>query len=229
MLPDVDVFPVDGKSNVIATARTLVQWVVENFWCVTDRDFDDPRHLADLSAVHCHYELTDLEAMLIHYGVLSDLIMHIGSSAKIEKWGGPEKVVNDLVILVEPVSALRESSRLNGWGLPFDDVSLTAKIDKSSLTLNLNSYCRALISKSSAPPTFQTVLEAALKGPSATDVYRGKDVITAISVALRKCVGTLPMAAADPDHVAAQVRGSAGLALSRSKWLEALRENLGLS
>lgn len=226
LLDDVDVFHVDGKKNVISVARSLTGWSIEDFVCVSDPDFDDPDEVRDLDHVHHPYHANDLEALLIKLDVLATLLEHIGSASKLAALHGAPRLVEILINATSPVTALRENNSNLKWGIPFDDVPLAEKIDKSNLALRTDSYMRALINRMESPPPFESLCFAVQSGPSSKSVYRGKDVMAFAGVALRKLAGNLQQAATDPDHLSAQLRSSGGYALSRCVWFIELKARL---
>jgi len=223
-LTGIDIFPADGKPNAIETARTLLSWQVENFVCVTDRDFDDPKDTADLGSVYYPYGGRDLEAMLIDLGVLGLVLEHQGSETKIATCGGVDALVQEIKCCVRPVTALRAHNARFGWGLCFDGVSLASKVEKD-LTLKVVGYCSALVHVSNAKVSVAEVREVAEKWDGA-DQHRGKDVVAVAGVAQRKRAGTLSLAATDETVLTGQLHSSCGLALARSAWLKGLLDHL---
>lgn len=103
------------------------------------------------SSIH-PYENADLEAMLAISKTGVDLISELGSSDKIEKFGGEAAVISRILELVAPVTRLRRASIENDWRLAFDAVDLSAKIDKKRMKLKLQSYCISLHRESRRSP-----------------------------------------------------------------------------
>lgn len=237
-LEGVQFFPAAGRENALRTARDLLKVGVTRFLCVTDLDFDDPREFADLGNHHLVYEGTDLESMLVSLGVLALVLEHTGSSAKIGALGGADAVVAILIGLIGPISRLRACNREFAWGIAFDRVEIDRYIEnKSGLTFRTREYILALLRNSAAGvaeaggdagelPSLE-VLTALSQGDGPAP-FRGKDVIVAAGVALRRTVGTLPKAACDEGVLCGQVRSSSGLALSRSGWLKNLRRRISV-
>lgn len=224
-LPGVEIFPADGKPNVIDAARTLQSWAVERFLCVTDPDFDSAEEIEDISSVHHPYRGRDLEAMLIAMGVLATVLEHQGSARKIAALGGPDALIHELKTCVAPVTALRRKNASEGWGLAFDKVDMAGKIDRDRLRLRSANYCAALLQASTSTISSSAVLAEAEHAENLAD-YRGKDVMVAAGVALRKRAGTLPQAATVESILSAQLRSSCGLALSKSEWLAELLQRV---
>lgn len=225
-LPGVEIFPADGKQRVVDAARTLISWKIEKFICITDNDFDDPELLSDLDHVHHPYDGTDLESMLIGLGVLASLLEHVGSLPKLSAIGGASNLVAILIKSVRPLTSLRVANAKNGWGLPFDEVQVADKIDKKTLEMNVASYCSALRNKMDDPIDQSILLQTAQALHANPKIFRGKDVVAAAGVALRKRAGALQQAASDPDYLCAQLHSSSGLALTQSDWYVKLKHRI---
>ncbi len=220
-LDGFDIFPGDGKTNVISCCRALLNWQIERFICVVDRDFNWRDH-EDTDRACYPYLLRDLESMLISLGVLALILDHQGSAEKLSATGGPHKLVRRLVELVEPVSRLRAANAREGWGIRFDEVSLGSKIDAKNLTLKVPNYCVALAATTSGVDA-ATLIDASTASVDDEFGPRGKDVLVATGVALRRCAGSLQHQATTEPIISAQLRSSCGLALSQSDWLHELR------
>ncbi|MEQ8837787.1 MAG: hypothetical protein RID07_13360, partial [Lacipirellulaceae bacterium] len=98
-LPDVAIFPADGRRNVVRATETLRASSVCGIRGLIDADFEA---IPDEGWV-LTYEARDLEGMLIRLGVLSNLLEHAGSSEKIATEGGAETVVGRLVTTASTV------------------------------------------------------------------------------------------------------------------------------
>lgn len=228
VLPGIDIFPADGKRNAIDACVRLVNWNLARFACVVDEDLYDQAVPRELLARYYPYLEADLEAMLISIGVLEELLVHIGSVAKLQACGGAGGLIETVCVNVAAVTSLRQQNAIQGWGLNFDDVDLASKIDKRSLELQLNSYCMALLraSSSQTSATQALLLEAAGRTPTGPYRFRGKDVVAIVGVALRAKAGSLPHTATAEKLLCANLRSSAGLRLSQSEWLRGLCERL---
>ncbi len=224
-LQAVDIFPADGKINVLRAVRTLVSWGVKDVIGVFDRDYDDLADVSDIKDFIYPYDNRDLEMMLIGLGVLKLVIEHQGSTTKIRACGGADALIEKVLSAASIVSAIRSASRQAQWGLRFDAVDLSKKVDAKSLLLNSESYCNALLSASQTNAGL-----AALKSVAFADVDdlgpRGKDVLAVVGVALRKVAGSLPQAAASESVMVGQLHSSAGLKLSTSVWLKNLLDRV---
>lgn len=226
LLPDVEIIPADGKNNLISAAHSLMDWGVMGVVGIIDADFDDRKDMKDLSGMIVAYDMRDLEMMLISLGVLEIVLEHQGSASKIESLGGSKALAERLVSAAHPVSALRSVNRVKKFGIAFDGVGIAKKVDPKSLSLKIDSYCRALIETSDVSlglSELKSLIESYVddgRGP------RGKDVLEFASVALRKVAGTRKLEAVAVDSLVSQLHSSCGLSLSESEWLGNLRERL---
>lgn len=136
-------------------------------------------------------------------------------------------MVNRLQSCVAPVTRLRLRNASENWGLAFDEVDLSTKIDQRDLTLKKLAYCSA-IQRSSRGNIEFAIISATADDAALDDGLgaRGKDVIAAAGVALRRVAGNLQLAATSESVLSAQVHSSSGLALANSEWLANLRAKL---
>jgi hypothetical protein len=227
-LPGVEIFPVDGKANVVEAARALIKSNLDGFLCVTDNDFDHKGDLIDIDQFHYPYDQRDLESMLIRLGVLAQVIEHLGSKEKLAKLGGAEKLVAIIEAEVAPVSNLRKANVNQAWGLAFDQVDLASKVDKETLKLRVSSYCAALVQASSTQLKSIELSRIAAQRFQDELGHRGKDVVAVAGTALRKKAGNQQQAVCVEQVLTAHLRSSCGFALSKSSWLAGLLRRLGL-
>ncbi|TDD58016.1 hypothetical protein E1263_20890 [Kribbella antibiotica] len=223
---DVSIFPANGRKNAITTAKTLLHWGFTDFVCVTDHDFDQPVAVADIAEVHYPYDRRDLESMLVTLGVLAAVLDHQGSQTKIATLGGSGALVQRIEEQVEPVTRLRAHNAQQNLGLAFDEVDLANKVDRTFLSLAVESYCAALVNASEAPISAKDALRITDAPYENLLGHAGKDTIAVAGVSLRKLAGTLEKAATAEPQLSAQVRSSAGLALAQSDWLRGLLHRL---
>lgn len=218
------VFPVGSRGIVLQTAAELMTLGTMAFIAVIDLDFTPPPSGVDWDFVLHPYEERDLESMLIRLGALHRLLRYKGSSSKIALYGGIDALVGQLLEVVRPITRLRFENARRSLGLCFDAVRLEDKIDAKTLELRLDSYCAALAAASEVPA-------APLKAIAAEEVTdvgapRGKDVIAAASVALRRVGGSLPKAACEPEILGADLLAASSLLLRDSQWFSTLRKRL---
>jgi hypothetical protein len=229
----VSLFSATGRSAAISESKALGKFEKINFRCVVDRDFDHEISRLQQEGFPVHpYENADLEAMLAVSRVAVDLLNELGSSEKIAARGGAEAVVARLREEVRPVTLLRRANVENGWGIIFDEVDLTSKIDKQTVTLKTQSYCAALDGTSDSSPGQKTLLqfasgEIAVASPRGSAPYfRGRDFLSFLSVALTSYCGTRRPQAVGWDSLESQLRLAGDGFLRASTWLEELSQLL---
>jgi hypothetical protein len=225
-LPDVQIFPADGKGNALRAIRQLVAWGFSNVVAVVDRDFDDPTETDDIGVALHPYDTRDLEGMLIQLGVLAMVLDHQASATKLTAFGGSEALVEKLKDLLQPVSVLRSRNTADNLVLCFSKVDVSNQVDSKSLELRLAAYCKALLANSETSADLESLM--AFSAGELLDGLgpRGKDVVAAGGVALRKVVGNLAVAATKEAVLTAQLHSSSGLMLAESGWLASLRRKL---
>lgn len=237
---DIAYFPANTRSLALEAAETLEKWGESSFACVVDRDFDDAvteieKHL---SSVH-PYENADMEAMLSVSQAGIDLLLEIGSSEKIGKMGGVEKVALQLMSLLRPVTRLRRANVENGWGLAFDKVDLASKVDKKTMTLKVRPYCSAIFDKSESSPNVSVLVEYAsgvqeLSGEPACPrgshpYFRGRDFLLVLGVALCGYCGTKRAQSVTQDSLESSLRLAGAEELRTSQWGKDLLRLIGVS
>lgn len=226
---DIVYFPATTRSLALEAAEKLEEWRQANFACVVDRDFDVAVEEAEqrLHSVH-PYENADMEAMLAVSKAGIDLLLEIGSSDKIDKLGGVREVALRLMAILEPVTRLRRSNAENRWGLAFDKVDLSGKIDKKSMALKLRPYCTALHEKSSASPGVAVLMEYAdgTRSLSREPVcprgskpyFRGRDFLAILGVALCGYCGTKRAQSVTQENLESALRLAGAHEIRASHW-----------
>lgn len=217
------IFAADGKCNALRAASALQDWGLRGVRVVVDADFDEAASVHYPPGVF-FYEKRDLEGMLISLGVLGVVLEHQGSAAKIRKAGGATALVEQLLQTAMLVAEIRWASARGSWGLRFDSVDLSSKVDRRTLRLDLNRYAAALVQASDTAASIDDVLGAVSGGNLDGRGPRGRDAVALAGLALRSKVGSLPVAAAGEEVLSGQVRSSAAFMLESSAWLMALRD-----
>lgn len=222
VLPGVSIFPAGNRRVALDESHLLHQRGTTRWACIVDLDFDDEVASYDLGG-HLHpYVGADLEAMLVMLGVLHDLIEHLGSEDKIAREGGIDAVVNQACKTIFGIACLRKENAANGWGLPFDTVPIEGKIDLRTLQFNVRGYCTALRPRT-AIVDLQTLIEIATQEQGDEFHFSGKDVVAAVSVALRRRVGSLKKEQVNVEVLEASLRAASAWRLSTADWLSQLK------
>ncbi|MFI7657095.1 hypothetical protein ACIBX9_30990 [Streptomyces albidoflavus] len=237
---DIAYFPASTRSLALEAAEKLEKWKQSNFACVVDRDFDAEVEEAEkrLRSVH-PYENADMEAMLAVSKAGVDLLLEIGSSDKIGNMGGVQNVALRLMAILEPVTRLRRANAENRWGLPFDKVELSGKIDKKSMTLKLRPYCTALHEKSDASPGVAALIEYAdgTRSLSREPVcprgskpyFRGRDFLVVLGVALCGYCGTKRAQSVTQENLESALRLAGAHEIRISDWGRDLLQLVGVA
>lgn len=217
------IFVADGKGNALRAVNALHNWGISGVRAVVDADFDEASSVQYPPGV-LFYEKRDLEGMLISFGVLGIVLEHQGSAAKIRKAGGATDLVERLIQAAMAVAEIRWANARESWGLRFDSVDLSSKVDRRTLRLNLNGYVAALVQASDTIASIDDVLGAVSGGNLDGRGPRGRDAVAIAGVALRSKVGSLPVAAVGEEVLSGQLRSSAAFMLETSTWMMALRD-----
>lgn len=210
-------FVASGRVQVLQTAERLVSLNIDRAACVIDRDFD---HAVEEAELRGHpvlaYEGADLEGMLLTSPAAIRLVEELSSDEKLKLYGGAVALLSSVRSRAEPISRLRHANAIHSWGVAFDRVDVTNKIDRTTLQLSLSSLCAALASTASHTVSRMQLEQTAESGHlpicSATDVtlVRGRDWLAFVSVALRKTVAGLPKEGTRVDILEAALRAAVG-------------------
>ncbi|MFE0854932.1 MULTISPECIES: hypothetical protein [Streptomyces] len=225
----------------LEAAEKLEEWAQGKFACVVDRDFDDEVAMAEqrLRSIH-PYENADMEAMLAVSKAGVDLLLEIGSCDKMDKLGGVQKVTLQLMAILEPITRLRRANAENRWGLAFDKVDLSSKIDRKTMTLKIRPYCNALHEKSSDSPdvpTLQELVDHALGVRPLTcepvcprgskPYFRGRDFLLILGVALCGYCGTKRAQSVTQENLESALRLAGAHEIRISQWGRELLQLIG--
>lgn len=224
VLANVQIFAAGGREPALLASQQLKAWNLKEWAVVVDNDFDlgGPR-AQGLGHRFFPYLEADLEAMLIVLGALDVLLNHLGSQEKLKRLGGSATLRQTVCVNVQVVTALRQASAANRWGLDFEATDLASKIDRTTLEVRVEPYCRALLSKSDSDATMANLLTAAEKPPTGDHLFRGRDAVALAGVALRVLAGSLAHMPTKVDVLCSSLRNGAGLRLSSSQWLQDLQ------
>jgi 5S rRNA maturation endonuclease (ribonuclease M5) len=237
---DIVYFPANTRSLALEAAEKLEEWRQLNFACVVDRDFDVEVEEAEkrLHSVH-PYENADMEAMLAVSKAGIDLLLEIGSSDKIDKLGGVQEVIIRLMEILEPVTRLRRANAENQWGLAFDKVDLSGKIDKKSMVLKLRPYCTALHEKSEASPGVAALVQYAdgtqplsqepVCPRGSRPYFRGRDFLVVLGAALCGYCGTKRAQSVTQENLEGSLRLAGAQEIRISDWGRDLLQRIGVT
>ncbi|MEV4744816.1 hypothetical protein AB0K21_00430 [Streptosporangium sp. NPDC049248] len=230
-------FPASTRSIALDAAKTLHEWRFARWACVVDRDFDDEVAGLERLGIPLHpYENADLEAMLSVTDAYTNFLSEFASAEKLEKWGGASAVMRAVHDAVAPITILRRANVENSWGLKFDDIDLSSKIDNRNLKLKVQPYCDALSGTVGNSPNQATLLEYAngsrelVQEPicprGSTPYFRGKDFLCITGVALRSAIGSHKKEVTAADYLSRSLRLAGSGVIADSSWGRELIENL---
>ncbi|MBY9074432.1 hypothetical protein K1X13_06340 [Nocardioides sp. WL0053] len=222
------ILDVAGRVNVLNLSEKMLVLGESRFVSVFDRDFCTDHYRED--GPYLPYDANDLESMLVEMGLLGDLLRVKGQEEKIKKHGGIDVVLGKLKDCVVPVSRLRRRNEAARWGLDFDSADLTKFITQTSLELEIDRYCSSLYNDrirngDGNHPSLQQIKQAAKESDEQLH-YRGKDLLSAASVALRNYIGSLNKAQADVDGLIDSLYMAGKHALGSSDWADRLSARL---
>lgn len=226
--------PAGSRSIVLSTALDLQATNLKRVVCLVDRDFDDTvaEHAVGTSSL-CVYDQADLEGMLWFTPALDNCVMELASTEKLSAFGGVTKLRNEAHRTMLPVQRLRRANALYGWGIKFDAVDFTKRIERKTLTLNISAFCDSI--RPPDGPSKRDLVAAAtdfeLPECQATGrgLARGGDLLSFLAVALRSAVGSQNSKACTEDQMANHLRLSASADLLRSTpWYTDISKALSL-
>lgn len=229
------IIPIGPRHEVLDVLKQAVELNLGPVVAVVDRDFDDClEDLGDLPVVA--FDGADLESSLWDSEVFEGALEVLGSAAKVDALGGPVAVKRMVDELITPVQRLRAFNGRLGVGLPFDAIDLRRRIKATDLSFNVDAYCDSLRREHSEGQEIdrRQLIEVARTGemPVCSDtglpLYRGKDRLAALGVALQRLAGNLTHAQAAADNVARTFyMGARSEILDRAAWMVRLRAHLG--
>lgn len=232
----IEVYVAGTRSTVLDAARDIDRLHIDRAACVVDRDFDDLVGIAESQGLPiASYDNADLEAMLWCSLTLEDLVHEIGSEEKISQLGGVSALRRQTFEVLRPLSKLRRANALHGWGLSFEDLNLSAKLDLRTLTLGVQPLCDSVwhpelgVDKSVLYQTAEAHSEPLVCPQSGSELIRGRDALTVVGVALRRLIGNLTQQQAVTERLEETLRLAATEAhLSSTFWLSRVKTILNL-
>lgn len=194
-LAEGDIFPINGRVNVLRAASDLAGDRLGGVVCVADRDFDQTEgEWMELGAPIAFYDNADLEAMLAHLDPLDHFLRCFGSTEKLTGVGGTTELLRKAKAGLAPLTSLRVANVLARWGLDFASLPVDELIDRSSLQLRTERLVARLAASSTVPHgDIAAGTQAAIPNCPHTgqQLVRGKDLARALEVALRRLIGSL--------------------------------------
>jgi hypothetical protein len=222
----VAIFPLGPRAVVLETLTAVLDAGLGPAVALVDRDFDpvvQQARTAHLPVVA--YDGADLESALWHTPVLDRSLEELASEPKLAALGGVEAVRSMVDELVRPVQLLRRYNADLGLGLDFDAIDLRQRIASRDLAMSLLGLCDSL-RRDRVDIRRSQLLDAATTGTpglcptTGLELFRGKDRLAALGVALRRKVGSLGHQEAHVDNVARVFYASVSRSdVGKAEWL----------
>jgi Protein of unknown function (DUF4435) len=205
-------FRAGTRNVVISTIEDLVALNIGRTAGLIDQDFDSIVSDIQSRGLPVYwFENADIEGFLFMTSALDDLVNELASEPKLSTYGGVDAVRKVAVSVALQVAALRICNAVSGWGVPFDEVDLSKKLDRRDLSLKRIPYCQALARACQNVvdcATLHSSLEAQL-GQSHEAFFRGKDALAVVGVLLKSKIGNCGSDTTASDHLACVLRLSA--------------------
>ena len=205
------VFPVWGKSNVLAVIDLLSNSQFEGVLGIVDSDFDRIIHgrpqNADSNIVHGDYH--DLETMMIRSRALDVVLQEMGSPDKLSRLNSPPR---DLLLKAAiPIGALRLASAQLGLNLRFNGLNLGRFMDADTFVIDPGNLVAAVLQHSQSQHLSAENLVIEVKTILTSDhdpweLCGGDDLVEALRFGLRRKFGSLKAAEVAGERLRASLR-----------------------
>lgn len=184
---------VETKENVIGVIQQLETCGFPGILGIIDADFDRLEgikwEITNLIILETH----DLETLLIQSRALDHVLVEFGSQEKIENFG--RNVRDTLVATAISIGCLRLHSLRTKLNLKFQGLRYVMFIDAESLSINDDSLIQQVLNRSQRSdlpiePLKEAIRSLESAGQDPWQVCTGDDLVSILSVALRKALGT---------------------------------------
>lgn len=214
-------FRAGTRNVVISTINEVVTLRVDRVAGLVDRDFDDVALSARERGLPIYwYDNADLEGFLFLGPAFDNMIEELSSEQKLKTYGGISVIREKAVAVAVEIAVLRTENSANKWGLPFDSIDLSKKIDRDTLSLKRTSYCQALaesdyvhVQHNSLHKAINAGLEDRESRTSRDIFFSGKDALVVVGVALKTKIGSCDSGVTKNEHLAGVLRLSAPVEL----------------
>ncbi len=194
----------NGKDNVVEVVAILEADRFPGIVGIVDADFDHYEGIESSSENLVVLETVDLEAMLIRSPALDRVLVELGSTNKIAKFG--RDVRETLVAAAVRIGCLRLHSRQSELHLKFSKLRYRAFVDKGTLATRDRDLVRAVMNLSGRPdlPLDDIARKIADIRSSLDDPWLlcyGADMVKILAFGLRRTLGTNDARAVAPGVV----------------------------
>lgn len=185
-----------NKSAVIQVVAILEKEVFSGFLATVDADFDILEGKSPPSQNVLFTDVHDIEMMILKSGALEKVLGEFGAEEKIDKHQNDGKDVRTMLLECSvPLGYLRLISVRESLSLKFEGLDFADFVDRETLKLDLSKLLRAVKGRSQRQDIADKQLLASIQGlkRDTYDIWHlcsGHDVISVLSVGLRKAIGS---------------------------------------
>ncbi|WP_071620974.1 DUF4435 domain-containing protein [Nocardiopsis dassonvillei] len=176
--------------DVVVEAKSVGVKVIAG---LIDRDFDDYYDSISVTGVPIFtYPEADLESVLINGDPFDRLIREYASEEKLEKAGGVEEVRESCKSTARMLGVFRRYNFQYGWGVNFENINFSRKIDKSDLVVPLE-HLENLVRGGLECRDHHGQLDSVIlqfQDLHQSSLFRGKDALEVVKVALQKKIAS---------------------------------------
>ena len=188
---DCVVIPAGGRISVAEVVGILVARGFEGVVGVVDGDAARVGVVRNESLFLLDHP--DLEVMLVRSSALDSLLVEFGSSKKLGCL--PEGVRDLLIGAARPIGCFRMHSLTEGLGLTFDGMRYGSFVDVQSLELDRHALAhevkrRSQQGNSDCAPILEAIASAESTMVGTWSICCGDDIVSILSLGLRKLFGT---------------------------------------
>lgn len=196
----------DGKEKLIEVLRILDTDGFTGVLGIMDVDFDRLEGVFPNSPNIVRGDCHDIEAMLIRSPALDRVLREFGSKEKIENF--VIKVGTDirsvLLTAVSPIGCLRWHSLRVNLNLRFDGLQFSRFVDEETLAVDVMRLITVVKNLSQRPSLDNNDLASVIAGMGAAkhdpwQLCNGHDLVSMLSIALRKTLGLQSAAAVEVE------------------------------
>jgi len=191
-----------NKDNAVKVLNILEKDNFAGVLAVVDADFDILEETVLLSQNLLLTDTHDLETMLLKSPALEKVLREHGSTEKIERF--PQDIRQTLLESAKIIGYLRWASLKFKYDLSFEGLAFNDFVDKKTLALNESKLIQTVKNKSQKPGLDEQEIRANMEKlkTDTQDMWHvccGHDMISILSIALCKALGTCNSKEVEPN------------------------------
>jgi len=191
-----------NKDNAVKVLNILEKDNFAGVLAVVDADFDILEETVLLSQNLLLTDTHDLETMLLKSPALEKVLREHGSTEKIERFA--QDIRQTLLQSAKIIGYLRWASLKFNYCLKFQDLAFNDFVDKKTLALNESKLIQTVKNKSQKPGLDEQEIRANMEKlkTDTQDMWHvccGHDMISILSIALCKALGTCNSKEVEPN------------------------------